>query len=160
MLTRKGSVVFVSGVAETFPAEGEQNADDREVGDETGSAVAEERNHDAGERDQTEHTTRNQYDLQSEGQGESEREEEVVIGACTERDANAKPNQGGIECKHCEYAQESPFLAKRSQDEIGMSRGHPLRIAQSEAGAEGPAGGERPKRMRHLFAAANRVVPR
>ena len=105
VLTRNGCVTSLRpGLAR----QRHQHPDDREVGDQGGPAVAEERQHDARERHQVEHAAGDQADLQRQRQRQPERQEEAVVGLRAQCRPDAEPHQHCIQHEQREDSERSP----------------------------------------------------
>ena len=100
----------------------QQNAEHREVGQHGGAAVAQERRHHAGERQHAERSAGDQQDLQRRGGAEAGGQEEFVIGARAQGDAEAAIDQECVQREDRRDAEQAPLLAERGEDQVGMRR--------------------------------------
>ena len=135
-----------------------QDADQRPVGDDGGTAVGQERHRHTGQRDEAHDTAGDDEDLEGEGAGQADGEELAEGVAGGEGGAHAALHDQAVDQQDRHDAGQAQFLAEGGEDEVGVG-GEPdqVRVALAEAGAEGAAGAEGPQRLHGLLGVAGHL---
>ncbi len=153
----------VGEVAESSGArvgEPQQEGQDDVVGQQRGSAVADEGQGDAGQRDELDDATDDDERLEPHDRGEAGGEQllEGVLGA--QRDAQPAADEQQVRGEHRRATEQPELLADRREDEVVLGLGHLVGGAPAQPGAEHPAVAEAVDRLDDLVAAVERARPR
>ncbi len=138
----------------------QQQAQQHEVRDDRGSAVAHERQRHAGERDEPGHASDDDERLQPDRRGQSGGGERGHVGAGARCRREPAQTEHGVGDDERGAAQKPDLLADRREDEVGLDRGDATGESPSDAHSRHATGSEREERLHELVAAAGGVGER
>ena len=143
----------------------QQQGQQREVGHDGAAPVADERQGDAGQRDQLGDAADDDERLQSEDGGQARGEQTREVVPRPHGDAQAAVDEDEVEQDDARGARQPQLLADGREDEVGrQGRDDGVavvehQVALAQAAAEQPAGGEREQRLGDLVPLAGHVLP-
>jgi hypothetical protein len=124
------------------------------------SAIAEEWRDDTRQGKRAKKTACHHQHRDRERQRERDRQEESIVAPGSARNRETTPDDDPEgECDD-DQTGKAELLADRRQHQVGVRFRNEARLAQADARAGDGAGRQAPQRVRHLIAAANRVIPR